>query len=66
MSEEATPEAPIYRVVEQDDGYATKRHMIVCDEGWRESIVCENMYGWAAEWMVNTLGRTPYAPGNRQ
>ena len=64
MSEEATQAAPIYRMVEQNDGYATTRYMIVCDEGWRESIVCENMYGWAAEWLVNQLGRTPYAPGN--
>lgn len=62
MSEEATREAPIYRMVKQDDGYATARYMIVCDEGWRTSIVCEDMYDWAAEWLINKLGRTPYAP----
>lgn len=64
MSEEPTPAAPIYKTMEQDDDYATKRYMIVCDEGWRTSIVCENMYRWVAEWMVNLLGRTPYAPDN--
>jgi hypothetical protein len=64
VSEEATEAAPIYTARRQDDGYATARYMIVCDEGWRQSIVCENMYGWAAEWLVNTLGRKPYAPNN--
>lgn len=64
MSEEATPEAPIYTIMEQDDGHATRRYMIICDEGWRRSIVCENMYRWAAEWLINKLGRAPYAPGN--
>lgn len=64
MSEEATEKAPIYKIVEQDDGYATQRYMIVCDEGWRHSIVCENMYDWAAEWLIGVIGRAPYAPGN--
>lgn len=64
MSEEATPEAPIYRIMEEGGDDVTKRHMIICDEGWRTSIVCEGMYLWAAEWLVNLLGRSPYAPGN--
>lgn len=61
---EPTPEAPAYRMQAQDDGGATVRWMIVCDEGWRTSIVCEDMYEWAASWLLDVLGRRPYAPGN--
>jgi hypothetical protein len=64
VDEPASPEKPIYQAVKQDDDYATTRYMIVCDEGWRQSIVCEDMYDWAAAWMVSVLGRRPYAPGN--
>jgi hypothetical protein len=64
VDEPASPEKPIYQAVRQDDGYATPRYMIVCDEGWRQSIVCEDMYDWAAAWMVSVLGRRLYAPGN--
>jgi hypothetical protein len=39
--------------------------MIICDEGWRESIVCERMYPWAARWLLGVLGEQPYAPGAR-
>lgn len=62
---EPTAESPEYRKVAHDDGAATQRYMIVCDEGWRQSIVCEVMYGWAADWLLGILGRTPYAPGVR-
>jgi hypothetical protein len=58
---EPTPERPHYAAVLQDDGYATPRYMVTCDEGWRSSIVCEGMYGWAAEWLVDMLQGRPYA-----
>jgi len=28
-------------------------------------IVCERMYGWAADWLLEVLGRRPYADGKR-
>jgi hypothetical protein len=62
VSAEASPEAPIYRAVRQDDGYATARFMIVCDEGWREQIVCCDMYDWAADWLLKVLERRPFVP----
>jgi len=60
----ASPETPKYRKVEEDHG-ATPTFMIVCDEGWCESIVCNGMYGWAANWLVETLQGKPYAPKHR-
>lgn len=60
----ATPEAPVYRKVEEDHG-ATATFMIVCDEGWRESIVCNHMYGWAADWLVAELQGKPFATERR-
>lgn len=59
---DASPEAPVYTKVEHEDSGATPLFMIVCDEGWRTSIVCERMYSWAADWMTGVLGRKPYAP----
>ena len=60
---DAAPDLPIYTKVPHDDGSATQLYMIVCDEGWRQSIVCERMYEWAADWLLSVLGRQPYAPG---
>jgi len=60
----ASEETPKYRKVEEDHG-ATPTFMIVCDEGWRESIVCNGMYGWAADWLVRQLQGKPYAPTTR-
>lgn len=63
----ATEQHPVYKVVPHEvtgDG-ATQRYMIVCDEGWRKSIVCERMYHWSAMWLINQLGREPYAPETR-
>jgi hypothetical protein len=60
-----TEQEPVYRKVRHDDGWATARYMIVCDEGWRESIVCEGMYSWAADWLLGILGRRAYANGHR-
>lgn len=51
---DATETTPIYRKVEDIDSGATKLFFIVCDEGWRESIVCERMYEWAADWLLDS------------
>jgi len=67
-----TPEAPIYRKVAEQrtyrdpftghtTKYATQTFMVVCDEGWRESIVCCSMYDWAADWLVEQIQGKPYA-----
>lgn len=64
MSGNASKEHPIYRKVEEGKGGETKTFMIVCDEGWREQIVCCSMYGWAADWLLNLISETPYGkPG---
>lgn len=57
----ASPEAPIYRMLPDSSSSATQLWYVECDEGWRSSIVCERMYGWAAEWLLIQLGRRPYA-----
>lgn len=56
---------PEYRKVEEGKGGATRTFMIVCDEGWRESIVCTGMYEWAADWLVAIIQSRPYAPETR-
>lgn len=61
MSAPPSTEAPVYLKVAQNDGAATQRFMILCDEGWRLSIVCAGMYGWAADWLLPILGRRPYS-----
>jgi len=58
---EATEDAPIYRKVPHDDGWATQLWFIVCNEGWRESIVCERMFDWAADWLLDILDRRPFS-----
>lgn len=65
MAEQTTPEAPTYRKVLENPTQPTPLFMIVCDEGWRESIVCQAMYEWAADWLLGVLGRQPYAPEHR-
>lgn len=65
ITSEPTPEHPVYRKVHQESNGATKLYMITCDEGWRTSIVCTDMYDWAAEWLSGVLGRQPYAPQAR-
>lgn len=65
-TDEPTTDRPRYEAVEQEDiNRATQFYMITCDEGWRKSIVCGDMYKWAAEWLVETLQGTPYAPTHR-
>lgn len=59
---EATADSPIYHKVEEDKGGATKTYMIVCNEGWRESIVCCSMYDWVADWLLSIVQSRPFAP----
>lgn len=62
---EPSPEKPFYAKVRYDRPpvHATKLFLVVCHEGWRESIVCTGMYEWAADWLVEQLQGRPYAPG---
>lgn len=61
----ASPERPVYRKVHQgDDGKVTRMFMITCDEGWRVSIVCADVYEHVADWLLGILGRQPYAGGH--
>lgn len=60
MTAPATPERPQYRKVPHQHG---RLWMIVADEGWRQSIVCDSMYEWAADWLLSILGQRPYTPG---
>lgn len=56
-----SPEQPVYRKMHQgDDGKATSMFMITCDEGWRSSIVCADVYEHVADWLLGILGRKPY------
>ena len=57
-----SPEHPHYMMVPQNDSGATKLFMVVVDEGWRQSILCEDMYGLGAAWLVETLQGKPFAP----
>lgn len=59
-----TPERPAYRKQRQD-ALPGPRYMIICDEGWRSSIVANDMYEWAADWLLTVLGNRPYAPEGR-
>jgi len=60
MGMTGTVDKPYYRKTEEDHG-ATPTFMIVCDEGWRESIVCNGMYRWAADWLLEQIQGKPYA-----
>jgi hypothetical protein len=62
---DATSTRPIYKKVKIPHG-ATQLYMITCDEGWRSSIVCDGMYEWAADWLLEILGRRPFAPKQRR
>lgn len=59
-------EHPVYKKVAHDDGWATQLYFIVCHEGWRESIVCERMYTWAADWLIEQIQGKPYASEERR
>lgn len=56
-----SPEQPFYRAWPHDESKATILYYITCDEGWRLHIVCERMYKWAADWLVEVLQGKPYA-----
>ena len=62
---EATEACPVYKKVRQENEGATPLFMVVVDEGWRESILCEGMYEWAAGWLCLMLQGVPFAPGHR-
>lgn len=54
-------EKPQYRKFRQDDNAATPHFGIVCDEGWKQSIVCTGMYEWAADWLIEQIQGKPYS-----
>lgn len=62
MESDACPERPLYTKVQHDSGHATARYMIVVDEGWRTFILCAEMYGWAADWLLAQLRYRPPIP----
>ncbi len=55
--------APLYYKVLQNPEAATETYLIVCDEGWRQSIVCADVQRWAVDWLLALIGRCQYAPG---
>lgn len=61
MSQDGSVERPLYHKVYEDRDTATKTYMIVCDEGWRESIICNNMYEYVADWLLSIIQFKPYA-----
>ncbi len=60
----ASSQRPIYAKQRQDTA-GTAFFMITCDEGWRSSIVCTDMYEWTADWLLTLLERRPFAPEQR-
>ena len=60
----ATPEKPLYAKIPSSLG-TTNLYSITVDEGWRSTIVCSDMYEWAADWLVEELQGKPFAPGWR-
>lgn len=66
MTPPGTPECPVYsKVPDVVTGGRTRFWTIRCDEGWRESIVCTDVYEWAADWLIEQLQGKPFAPGRR-
>ncbi len=63
---EATEEHPRYSMVLHDDGSATPLYFITCDSGWKQEIVCERMYQWAAAWLLDVLSGRPFAPEKKR
>lgn len=60
---QASEERPVYLAEEDPSG--VDKYMVSVDEGWRISVVCSGVYGWAADWLVEQLQGKPYAPGLR-
>ena len=48
----ASEQEPVYAKVAHDGGRTTQLWLITCDEGWRSSIVCEDMYERDADWLL--------------
>lgn len=65
---EPSVEVPRYFKVlyKQPPEHATPLWLISCDEGWRQSIVCEGMYEWAADWLLEQIQGKPFAPMTRE
>jgi hypothetical protein len=59
VSDQATEERPVYTKLAQERDGATQLWMIGVDEGWRTFILCQDMYEWAADWLLGVLGRQP-------
>jgi len=59
-----TVETPLYRKVlyKGPPEHATSLWFISCDEGWRTSIVCNGMYEWTADWLLEQIQGKPFAP----
>ncbi len=59
---DGSEESPIYRKVlyKKPPEHATPLWLVSCDEGWRQSIVCEGMYEWAADWLLSHIQGKPY------
>lgn len=64
---EPNPERPRYTKVlyKGPPEHATPLWLISCDEGWRQSIVCEGMYEYAADWLLEQIQGKPFAPEQR-
>lgn len=64
---EPTVETPLYRKVlyKGPPEHATPLYLIDCDEGWCVSIVCEGIYEWTADWLLELIQGKPYAPEHR-
>jgi len=60
----ASSERPVYSKIRQAEG-ETPLYMVSIDEGWRSSILCADVYEWAADWLVEQLQGKPFAPGRR-
>lgn len=60
-----TEDEPRYFRLPDPSSGATRLWMIVCDEGWRQSIVCAGLYEWTADWLLAVIGRQPFARGLR-
>lgn len=55
-----TPEEPYYFKVEQRPDQGTQLYMIICDEGWRSVVVCNNMYESVADWLIDHIQGKPF------
>ena len=64
---EGSVEVPRYFKVlyKKPPEHATPLWLISCDEGWRQSIVCEGLYEWTADWLLEQIQGKPFAPNQR-